>query len=238
MDRAEYFKRRYPLIELVNRYSQVKKSGVNTYVLRCPFPSHQDKNPSMTIYEDTNSFYCFGCNIGGDIYNFLMEVENISFLEALTEVANLVGEPLFFTKDEERTWKKQERTYELLLFAAKFWKQQLKKNEKAKRWLQSRGLKWEIIEKYWVGYSGNTTSLLKSLHQFGFKEDEIKQSIIFDEKKKKEYFENMIVFPNFSRKRVVYITGRSIEDKRFLKPPKTKMECNFYTATMRYSEKK
>lgn len=72
----------YPIYEIARSRVDLKPRGKN-YVGRCPFPCHEDKTPSFYLYTETNSFFCFGCNMGGDVITLTMELYGIKFDDAL-----------------------------------------------------------------------------------------------------------------------------------------------------------
>ena len=76
------------IVEIINRYVPLKKSGSN-YVGLCPF--HNEKTPSFSVSEDKQIFHCFGCGRGGNAYKFLMEIDNITFPEAVYQLAQITG---------------------------------------------------------------------------------------------------------------------------------------------------
>ena len=82
------FKNRIRLSDFLAKYVNVEKKG-NSYVCRCPF--HNEKTPSFSINNEKGLFYCFGCGIGGNVLTFLTKYNNVSFSEALSDVANLLG---------------------------------------------------------------------------------------------------------------------------------------------------
>ena len=79
------------IVSLVSEYIALKKRGRN-YVARCPF--HNEKTPSFNVSEEKQIFMCFGCGLGGDIFKFAMQIENLSFPEAVRFVAERYGIPL------------------------------------------------------------------------------------------------------------------------------------------------
>jgi len=99
---------------------KLRKSG-NRYTSLCPFPDHDDrKTKSFTVYPETQSFHCFGCRRGGDIYEFIQVFKNISFSEALKEVAAYAGislEDLSHKHNEDGQYNKSKTTGDILTSA-------------------------------------------------------------------------------------------------------------------------
>ena len=84
----EEIKRRLSIVDLISTYISLKKTG-RTYTGLCPF--HDDKNPSMQVNEEKGLYHCFSCGAGGDMFSFLMEYRNLTFREALEELAEKIG---------------------------------------------------------------------------------------------------------------------------------------------------
>lgn len=76
------------IVDVVGQYVQLKKSGNNLFGI-CPF--HDEKTPSFSVSEEKQIFHCFSCGRGGNVFKFLMELEQISFPEAVTKIADFVG---------------------------------------------------------------------------------------------------------------------------------------------------
>ena len=104
MDQREEIKEKIDLVELVGQYTELKKAGRN-FKANCPF--HKEKTPSFIVSPERQIFKCFGCNVGGDHFAFLMRMENMDFVEALQELAKRAGVKLknYRLGDEEK--KKQ-----------------------------------------------------------------------------------------------------------------------------------
>ena len=81
-------KLRCPIEEVIGSYVTLKRAG-SRYVACCPF--HNEKTPSFTVFTDTSSYYCFGCGAGGDIITFIMNRENLDYVEAVRLLAERAG---------------------------------------------------------------------------------------------------------------------------------------------------
>ena len=84
-------KGRNSIVDIITPYVNLKRNGTRHTGL-CPF--HGEKNPSFTVFEETASFYCFGCGAGGDVITFVMKRENLDYMEAVRYLAERVGMPL------------------------------------------------------------------------------------------------------------------------------------------------
>lgn len=142
-------KKRVNIEEIASQYLKLKKSGKN---LRSTCPFHQDSNPSFTISPEKNLFHCFGCGEGGDIFKFLMKIENIDFPEAVRRLAERAGIKLE-SKGANRgeSFKLKQINQKVARY---FHKNLLSKNgAKARSYLADRGLTKDIIKKFKLGYA-------------------------------------------------------------------------------------
>lgn len=169
---VEEIKSRLNIVDVLGGYLRLEKAGANWRAL-CPF--HNEKSPSFMVNEDKQIWHCFGCQKGGDIFGFVMEMEGLEFREALKLLAEKAGVPLktFNPKQAE----KRNRTLEILELATKFYEVQLWKGagkEKIINYLKERGLKSESIREFRLGYAPNGwRNLLTFLNGRGYKDDEI-----------------------------------------------------------------
>lgn len=146
-DEIELIRERADMLEIVSRYVNLKKAGKN-YIGLCPF--HQDKTPSFTVNPDKKLFHCFGCNEGGDIFQFLMKIERIDFSEALARLAAQTGVPI----RRERASPLQ-KLKELNERVCVYFQTNLVSpaGQRARDYLKQRGFSQEIIEKFRLGYA-------------------------------------------------------------------------------------
>ena len=147
-------KGRLSIINLIESYTSVKKSG-RGFVGLCPF--HDDKNPSMHIDEDKGLFHCFSCGAGGDIFGFYMRYNNVSFPEALTELAKKANVEL--KKPAHKKPKENSRIsllYKVNKAALEFYRKTLTEGQKGKpgrEYLEKRAVPEEIIKDFSLGYA-------------------------------------------------------------------------------------
>lgn len=102
---------------VISSYVTVKRQGRNRACL-CPF--HSEKTPSMVIYNDTQSFYCFGCGAGGDVITFIMKIENLDYIEAVRFLADRAGMQMPETGVDDSAAKLKMRILEMNREAARF----------------------------------------------------------------------------------------------------------------------
>ena len=163
----EEIKKRIDIVEFIGSFITLKKAGRNFKAL-CPF--HQEKTPSFVVSPDRQIWHCFGsCNEGGDIIKFLMKWENITFIEALRELAEKAGVKLQRLDFEDKAWDAKERLMKLNYLAAEFFNYVLfktKYGEKAIDYLVNREINTKIAQKFQLGYAPSSweslTSFLKN----------------------------------------------------------------------------
>ncbi len=152
-----------------------RKSGTN-WRANCPF--HNEKTPSFMVSEEKQIWHCFGCQKGGDIFSFVMEMEGLEFREALKILADKAGVKLQNFNPEKQ--KKESRTLEILELATKFYETQLWKGEGRKKimdYLRNRGFEEETIKNFRLGYAPKGwRNILSFLLERGYEVDEINRT--------------------------------------------------------------
>jgi DNA primase len=158
-DKIAEIRDRTDIVQVIGEYVSLKRSGVNHKGL-CPF--HSEKSPSFNVNAQKQFFHCFGCGKSGDVYSFLTEVEGKSFVEVAKELARRAGvdlpEPPRSREAEERSRaaeSERARLVRLHELAANFYTQQLQSpaGEKARAYVEKRGIGKEIAEKFRIGYA-------------------------------------------------------------------------------------
>lgn len=202
-------KNRADLVRIIEPYAPLKKKGAN-WMGCCPF--HQEKTPSFSVNPAKGFYKCFGCGKGGNVYTFLMEIEGLSFPEAIKRVAEIAGvplpEPIDDKKYEQNKKRKEERkkladeVIELNKYALEFWENNLQTNDgkAAREYLAKREISDEIIKKFRIGYAPDSwDALLSLLKEKGADEKLIEVSglVSINEEKKRIYdrFRGRVMFP-------------------------------------------
>ncbi|HZJ41314.1 MAG TPA: DNA primase [Candidatus Saccharimonadales bacterium] len=157
MSDSEEVKVKLDIVEVIREYVPVKAVGANFQAV-CPF--HNEKTPSFVISPDKQIWHCFGCGRGGDVFSFVMEKENMSFIEALRLLAAKAGVVLKHENPEKTS--KRSRLLDIMEIAGKYYAHILKSSTgvKAKDYLLARGLKEETIADWRLGYSPDSWSSL------------------------------------------------------------------------------
>ena len=204
-------KDRADLLRLIEPYAQLKKKGAN-WMGCCPF--HQEKTPSFSVNPAKGFYKCFGCGKGGTAYNFVMEIEGLSFPEAIKRVADVSGIPLPEPVDDEnfrKSKKKREEkkkvadeVIELNRYALEFWENHLQDNnpqsKAALEYLENRGISLETQKHFRIGFAPESwDTILNLLKEKGADEKLIETSglVSVNEDKDRVYdrFRGRIIFP-------------------------------------------
>lgn len=182
------------IVELVNKYVSLKKSGVN-YKANCPFPGHSEKTPSFMVSPSKQLAYCFGCHKWGGALKFIMDIENCEFKEAIEILSNFTWIQVNSNFDKQK-FEAQKNIYSLYKKAVEYYKNALKNYPEVKKYLKDRWLSSEVIEKFNFGYSDSWVELYNYLKNKWFDDKLIEESMIFvDLKNRKDKFINRIIFP-------------------------------------------
>ncbi|MBI2288688.1 MAG: DNA primase, partial [Chloroflexi bacterium] len=200
------------------QYTTLTKAG-RTFRALCPF--HSEKHPSFFVYPEQQSWHCFGaCNIGGDVFSFVMKKQDIDFAETLRLLAQRAGVtiPSKFEKDTGKDEK--ERLYQINEAASQYFHNLLLNSpagEKARNYLASRGLTPKTITDFQLGFSLDSWEALKQyLLKKSYSENElIEASLIIatEERKTHDRFRNRLMFPiNDARGRVTGFGARVLDD--------------------------
>ena len=224
-------KKKLDLVEFISSYITLKKLGRN-FKANCPF--HNEKTPSFVVSPERQIWHCFGsCGEGGDIVKFLMKWENITFFEALKELAKKAGITLKNSNLEDSTWKKKERFFNMNRLAAEFFQYVLNKTKfgkKGEEYLKDRQIKPSIIEKFMLGYSPSSwDSLRLFLKKKNFSDQEMHENgllVLTDSARYYDRFRGRLMFPLCdARDHILGFSGRSLEDNvkeaKYINTPET-----------------
>ena len=198
------------IVDLVGKYSKIKKAGTN-YKGLCPFPGHTEKTPSFMVSPAKQIAYCFGCHRGGGPVKFVMDIENTEFKEAIQVLANITWKDINNNFDNEK-YKAQKNIYSLYKDATTYYQSALQRYPEMKKYLMERGFSDESIQNFHLGYSDSWVELYNYLKWKWYDDNLISESKIFiDVSRKKDKFINRIVFPiQNARGDIVAFTGRII----------------------------
>ncbi|NTU70077.1 DNA primase [bacterium] len=172
MNDLEEIKSRVDVVELISSYITMKKAGRN-YKANCPF--HKEKTPSFMISPDKQIWHCFGCQKGGDVFRFIMEMEGMDFPEALKFLAKKTGVQIQSYSPEATN--KKNALYDINSLAASFYHKVLNEDKDAqiaRDYIKKRGLDKNTVMEFKLGYSPDGFyRLLDFLRSKGYKDEEI-----------------------------------------------------------------
>ncbi len=196
----EEIKNKLNVLDVVGGYVKLTKTGINHRGL-CPF--HSEKGPSFFVSPSRQMWKCFGCGKGGDIFEFIKEIEGVEFGDALRLLANKAGVEL--KRENPKIVSERKKLYEICDLACSFFEKQLGGSEwgnKAKEYLLKRGIKEESIKKWRLGYSPDTWQGLSDfLVGRGYAREEIVKAglAVHSDKGNNPYdrFRGRIIFPIF-----------------------------------------
>lgn len=207
-DNVSQIKERLNIVDVISGYLRLQKAGVNFKAL-CPF--HNEKTPSFMASPSRQSWHCFGCGEGGDIFTFVEKIEGVEFLEALKILADKAGVVLERVDPKIKTEK--DRILEICEKATQFFTQEL--CNPIISYLNKRGLNEKIIEEWRLGYAPDSwDSLLNFLRSHGYRENEIeKAGLIIQTPRCHDRFRNRLIFPIFDTLgRAVAFSGRVMSE--------------------------
>lgn len=217
----ELIRTKVDLVELVREYlPNLRETGRNFKVL-CPF--HAEKTPSFIVSPEKGLFHCFGCGVGGDIFGFLMRMENVTFFEAVKKLARRCGIEIKNEDQWEQNIQEKNLFRQLYEEASSFYHQCLLESKEAKlarEYLEKRNIFEETIKEFCLGYAPQEGEILKKLlEEKGYPlEQPVKAGLVnYSEAQKKhyDYFRGRLIFPIFDLQgRVIAFGGRLLDKEK------------------------
>ncbi|HEY8187246.1 MAG TPA: DNA primase, partial [Pyrinomonadaceae bacterium] len=224
-------KRQADIVRVVQDYVQLKKKGAN-WMACCPF--HKEKTPSFSVSPAKEIFYCFGCHKGGSVFTFVMEMERVSFPDAIRLVAEKTGVPLPKLIDDSRYEARRneaEEVIELNRWALEWWEQQLESSREAgiaRDYLLRREITDETRKTFRLGYAPDSWDALSIyLRQKGASQDQIDRSGLVVKKEEGgsyDRFRGRLIFPVMDiQGKPIAFGGRTLrdEDAKYINSPET-----------------
>ncbi len=201
------------IVDIISDYLPLTKKGKN-YVTICPF--HDDHTPSMVVSPEKQIFNCFTCRTGGNVFAFLMKYENVSYAEAIAIVAKKIGYNLNIESYSDKN-SKFSKEYEIYKFATKYFANNLftEKGNKAKEYLNKRGIDESIIKEFNIGLSLNNKNDLYNILNKKYDSSLLEDIGLINKSGLDAYdvFTNRIMIPITNPSgQVVGFTGRIYED--------------------------
>jgi len=221
------------IIDVISQYVTLKKKG-KSFLGLCPF--HTEKTPSFSVDPVRGFYHCFGCGAGGNIFTFVMQMERISFPEAVRSLAEKSGIRIpIYQKDDQQS-EEIETLYRTNQFAAGFFQRCLHhsgEGEKALAYLRERQFNHHMIERFQIGYAPDSwNQLLREASKASIRPESLRQAglVIFKNEGEGYYdrFRGRLMFPIFNPSgRVIGFGGRKLKEEedgpKYLNTPETQV---------------
>lgn len=233
MDQKDEIKQKLNISEIIAEYIQLKPAGGGSFKAACPF--HSEKTPSFHVSTEKQIWHCFGCDKGGDVISFVMEIEGVDFISALKLLGEKAGVEITQMRPEINKDEK-ELAYQLYDLATKFYRKILVSHElgvKARDYIQKRNIPADISDLFRLGAAPDSwNSLLIFLESRGYNCQQIEKSGLIKKKKSGagyiDRFRNRLIIPlSDSSGRVIGFTGRLLGEQteetgpKYLNSPET-----------------
>lgn len=217
------------IVDVIGSHVRLQKKGAN-HMACCPF--HNEKTPSFSVSQSRQMYYCFGCGKGGNVFTFLMEYENFTFVEALkylAERANIDLPEMEYSDEARKAADLKTKLLEINKAAATYYVYQLKseRGAQALKYLKDREITDEMIRRFGLGYSNiYADDLYKYLKGLGYSDELLKQSglITMNEKGVFDKFWNRVMYPIMDANgKVIAFGGRVMGqgEPKYLNSPET-----------------
>jgi DNA primase len=221
---AQTVKQQADIVKIIGDYVKLRKTGAQNYTGLCPF--HKEKTGSFSVNANHGYFYCFGCHEKGDVFTFVMKLENVSFPEAIRTVAAKCGIPLpkreFSSPEEAREAGLRRQLVDIHEAATQYFEAQLKSPEsaRAREYLTGRGVTPETIAKFRIGYAPDDFNDMRDRLKPHFNEEVMRASGLFSSKEQADgsqgqlyaRFRKRITFPIANEQgKTIAFTARALD---------------------------
>ena len=215
----ENLKTHLDVVDIISQFLELKKSGAN-FKACCPF--HGEETPSFVVSPAKQIYHCFGCGVGGDSIKFVMEYEKLSYPETLEKLASMVNVSLEY----DGNYKKQDLS--IITKVNGYYQKLLTHNQTASKYLESRGISSNSIEKFEIGYAPSSNDTINYLKQNFLNLSDAKDFGIIDSGQNGLYarFIDRITFPIYAlNDKIVGFGGRTISghNAKYINSPQTKI---------------
>ena len=208
---------RNPIEDVVGQYVTLKRSGSNLFGL-CPF--HGEKTASFSVKPEKGIYYCFGCHKGGGAINFMMELEGLSYPDAVRSLAKRAGMQVPEDEQYQSRYRQQERLWALMKEAGRFFNTQLYSpaGEQCLAYVKKRGLTKAIVTRFGMGFAPDSwNALVDAMRKKGYTDEELVAADLVGQKNGRIYdrFRNRLMFPIIDvRGNVIGFGGRVLDDSK------------------------
>ncbi|MBO4873450.1 MAG: DNA primase, partial [Lachnospiraceae bacterium] len=217
----EEVRSRSDIAAVIGARIKLTRKGANLWAC-CPF--HNEKTPSFSVSPGKQMYYCFGCGAGGNVITFLMNYDNISFQDAMTELAARAGITLperEMSEDEKKKERTRQRYFALNGEAAKYFYYLLRDpaGKTGMDYFRRRGLSEETMRRFGLGFaSSQYDDLYRHLKKKGFQDDEMLALSLIrfsEDRGARDFFFNRVMFPILDRSnRVIGFGGRVLDSSK------------------------
>lgn len=218
-------KKKLSIQAVVSRYVAIQRRGSRLVGL-CPF--HKEKTPSFYIFEQDDTYHCFGCKAHGDIFDFVIALKGFDFPTTAEFLANEAGIAIPQDAKQVDSAVSQEKKlqYEIMSIACAFYEQQLKMDmgHKARKYLSERGIKPEMIQRFNLGYATGGHTLKDHLLAKGFTLEQLQKLHLVTRTGDYDFFRQRLIFPITNKQgKIVAFGGRSLDgsDPKYLNSSET-----------------
>ena len=223
-DFAQLVKQQADIVRVIGDYLKLRKTGAQNYTGLCPF--HKEKTGSFSVNATHGYYYCFGCHEKGDVFNFVMKMESLSFPEAVRAVATKAGIPLpkreFSSPEEAREAGLRRQLIDIHEAATQYFEAQLKSPEaaRAREYLTSRAVSAETIKTFRIGYAPDDFNHMRDALKPHFAEEVLRASGLFSAKDQADgspgsmyaRFRKRITFPIANEAgKIIAFTARALD---------------------------
>ena len=220
---AQTVKQQTDVVRVVGEYIKLRKSGANWSAV-CPF--HKEKSGSFYLYPANATYYCFGCHEHGDVFTFVMKMENVSFPEAVRSVATKMNIPLpkreFSSPEDAREAGLRKQLIDVHEAATQYFQQSLQSPEaaRAREYMTGRGITPETVAKFRLGYAPESFNDMRERLGKFFSEEVLRASGLFSSKEQADgspgpmyaRFRKRITFPIANEQgKTIAFTARALD---------------------------
>jgi len=209
----ETLKKKISIVDVTSRHVALQRKGSRLIGL-CPF--HKEKTPSFFIFEQDDSYYCYGCKAHGDIFSFVMNTRGVDFPVAVESLAQEAGIPLPEAQGyvDSRVNQEKKKYHELLDIACSFYEQQLHANvgHKARHYLKGRSITDDMIKRFRLGYAPAGHTLRDYLLDKGYSIEQLHSLQLVTRTGEVDFFRQRLLFPITDKYgKVIAFGGRSLD---------------------------
>ena len=218
----EKLKTSIDIVDVVGNYIELKKAGAN-FKANCPF--HGEKTPSFVVSPQKQIFHCFGCGAGGDAIKFVMEIEKLSYPEAIEKLASNYNISLNYTKGKS-SFLDEKRVLEIL---EQWYKSNLVKNSSALEYLKQRGIAQKSIERFGLGYVGDSSEVISCIKANQLPLPKAVEAGVIAVGSNNEYYARLtqrVIFPIYNQAgSIIGFGGRTLSNHpaKYINSPQTKL---------------